>query len=137
VPWFLATPRLPRQLAFGYSGFGRTGPEWARFTGDDGSWCAVRMQQDDHGLREVRGGGPLAIWAAYERVHDEWEALGRPAWDRLGLTVTPDGAHRVWLDDPESAHTWELPALRAGRSAGEITSRAAAPAPPGPHRTGA
>jgi hypothetical protein len=94
---------------FGYLGFTGSGPEWATFTGDDGSWCAVRMQPDEHGHREVREGGPLAIWAAFERVHGEWEALGRPGWERLGLTVTPDGRHRVWLDSPDSAHAWDLP----------------------------
>jgi hypothetical protein len=109
VPWLLATSRLPRQLGFGYLGFTETGPEWVTFTGDDGSWCAVRMQPDEHGHREVREGGPLAIWAAFERTYDEWEALDRPGWDRLGLTVTPDGRHRVWLDNPENTHAWDLP----------------------------
>jgi methyltransferase of ATP-grasp peptide maturase system len=110
VAWLLATSRLPRQLTFGYRGRADTGgPEWATFTGDDGSWCAVRMQPDEHGQREVREGGPLAIWGAFERVHGEWEALGRPGWDRLGLTVMSDGRHRVWLDSPDSGHAWELP----------------------------
>jgi hypothetical protein len=70
----------------------------------------VRMQPDEHGVREVREGGPGAIWAAFERTYGEWEALDRPGWDRLGLTVTPDGQHRVWLDDPDSSHAWDLPA---------------------------
>jgi len=109
VPWLLATAGLPRQLGFGYLGFTGDGPEWAVFTGDDGSWCAVRAQPDEHGAREVREGGPVAIWAAFEAVHVEWEALDRPGWDRLGMTVTRDGWHRVWLDSPDSAHTWALP----------------------------
>jgi methyltransferase of ATP-grasp peptide maturase system len=109
VPWMLATSRLPRQLAFGYLGFTETGPEWATFTGDDDSWCAVRMQPDEHGHREVREGGSLAIWAAFERTFAEWEALDQPGWDRLGLTVTSDTRHRVWLDSPDGAHEWELP----------------------------
>jgi hypothetical protein len=33
----------------------------------------------------------------------------RPGWDRLGLTVTSDGRHRVWLDEPDGPHAWELP----------------------------
>jgi hypothetical protein len=108
VPWFLAAPRLPRRLTFGYLGFTGSGSAWATFTGDDGSWCAVRMQPDEHGQREVREEGSTAIWGAFEATHSEWEALGRPGWDRLGLTVTPDG-HRVWLDSPDSTHAWELP----------------------------
>jgi methyltransferase of ATP-grasp peptide maturase system len=109
VAWLLATARLPRQLSFGYLGFTEAGPEWATFTGDDGSWCAVRMQPDDQGLRDVREGGPVALWTEFARTYDVWEALGRPGWDRLGLTVTSDGRHRVWLDNPDGAHAWELP----------------------------
>jgi methyltransferase of ATP-grasp peptide maturase system len=110
VPWLLATSRLPRKLVFGYRGRVDTGgPEWATFIGDDGSWAAVRMQPDEHGHREAREGGPTAIWRAFEATYREWDALGRPGWDRLGLTAGRDGSHRVWLDSPDSDHTWELP----------------------------
>lgn len=109
VPWFLAASQLPRQLGFGYRGRTGGGPEWAIFTGDDGSWCAVRMQPDAQEHREVRQGGPIGIWTRFEGVYNEWEALGRPGWDRLGLTVTGDGRHRLWLDSPDDAHTWDLP----------------------------
>jgi hypothetical protein len=110
VPWLLATSRLPRKLVFGYRGRTDTGgPEWAVFTGDDGSWCAVRMQPDEHGQRDVREGGSTAIWGAFEAAYSEWEAFGRPGWDRLGLTVTSDGRHRVWLDEPDGPYAWELP----------------------------
>ena len=111
VPWLLATSQLPRKIAFGYLGFTEAGPEWATFTGDDGSWCAVRMRPDGNGHREVRECGPAGIWAAFERTCAEWETLGRPGWDRLGLTVTPDGRHHVWLDEPDNSHGWELPTL--------------------------
>ena len=40
----------------------------------------------------------------YEQDHQ----LGRPGWDRFGLTVTP-GRQWVWLDSPHSNHTWPLP----------------------------
>jgi len=109
VPWFLAQSRLPRQLVFGYRGLGENGPKWATFAGDDGSWCAVRTKADEHGRREVRQAGPVDIWDQLERVHETWEALDRPGWDRLGLTVTPDGFHRVWLDHPDGAFRWVLP----------------------------
>ncbi|MHA6618898.1 methyltransferase domain-containing protein [Pseudonocardia sp. DLS-67] len=109
IAWLLASARLPGQLGFGYMGFTGGGPEWAVFTGDDGSWCAVRMQPDEDGHHEVREGGSTAVWTAFEATHAEWEALGRPGWDRLGLTVTSDGSHRVWLDSPDGAHAWELP----------------------------
>ena len=110
VPWFLASSRLPRTLLFGYRGRTDTGaPEWAVLTGGDGSWCAVQMQPDKHEQREVREHGPVRIWAQFERTYAEWAALGQPGWDRLGLTVTPDGSHRVWLDSPDGPHAWSLP----------------------------
>ncbi|OLT00908.1 hypothetical protein BJF90_06135 [Pseudonocardia sp. CNS-004] len=56
----------------------------------------------------AREGGPTAIWSAFEATYREWEALGRPGWERLGLTVTSDGVHRVWLDNPDGVHAWEL-----------------------------
>jgi hypothetical protein len=78
------------------------------------------MQPDEHGHREVREGGPMHIWAQYERTHREWEVLGRPGWGWLGLTVTPDGRHVVWLDGPDSAHSWRLacPAPDGGHARG-------------------
>jgi methyltransferase of ATP-grasp peptide maturase system len=109
VPWLLASSRLPRQLGFGYRGPIQSGTmAWATFVGDDGSWCAVRMHPDEHGHREVREGGPIAIWTQFERTYDEWLALDQPGWDRLGMTVTPDGRHHAWLDTPDSAHVWSL-----------------------------
>lgn len=109
VAWLLASSRLPRRLVFGHLGRSASGgPEWAVFKGDDGSWCAVRMQPDEHGEREVHEAGPLAVWSRFERTYVEWDALDQPGWDRLGLTVTPDGRHRVWLDSPDSGHAWDL-----------------------------
>lgn len=36
-----------------------------------------------------------------------WQQLGKPDWERFGLTVTPKGQW-VWLDSPDSGHTWPL-----------------------------
>ncbi|WP_019811771.1 methyltransferase domain-containing protein [Saccharomonospora halophila] len=108
VPWFLAQTRLPRRVTFGYRG---AGPAWATFAGDDGSWCAVEISPGDGGARKVRQGGPIALWDRFEAVHQQWEELGRPGWDRFGLTVRQDG-HRVWLDDPNGPHRWSLPPMR-------------------------
>lgn len=109
VPWFLAASRMPRTVRFGYLGMTDTGLTWAVHVGDDGSWCAVRRQPDARGLHDVLEHGPIAIWTSYEQTRDEWLGLGRPGWDRLGLTVMPDGQHRVWLDDPDGTHRWDLP----------------------------
>ncbi len=110
VPWFLAHARLPGELAFGYRGATEQGwPEWAVFSAHDGSWCAIRMHADDAGEREVRQDGPVTIWNEFEATHKMWDGLGRPGWDRLGLTVTPEGFHRIWLDEPDGEFRWSLP----------------------------
>lgn len=108
IPWFLAQARLPRRITFGYRG---RGPEWTTFTGKDGLWCAVRLAPDEEGARKVRQGGPVAIWDQLDDVQAMWERLGRPGWERLGLTVGSDGHHRVWLDEPDGAYHWSLPWL--------------------------
>ncbi len=38
---------------------------------------------------------------------DRIAALGKPGWERCGLTVTPD-CHRVWLGAPNGEHHWPL-----------------------------
>src|SRR4030095_16818347 len=61
VPWFLTQARLPSDLTFGYRRATEHGPEWAVFSAGDGSWCAVRMQADDAGRREIRQDGPVNL----------------------------------------------------------------------------
>ncbi|MFI6031879.1 methyltransferase domain-containing protein [Amycolatopsis magusensis] len=113
VPWFLAQAQLPSPIRFGYRGATQHGrPVWAVFTSNEGSWCAVQMDSD-HDRREVRQSGQVRIWDAFETAHSRWQHLGEPGWDRLGLTVSADGLHRVWLDHPDSRHHWTLPALRS------------------------
>jgi protein-L-isoaspartate O-methyltransferase len=105
VPWFLAHSMLPRVIASGAR------DEWITFAAKDGSWCEVFSEPDPDGLRQVSQGGPIRIWDRFERAHHQWRVLGKPGWDRLGLTVTPDGYHRLWLDDPDGDYRWTLPAL--------------------------
>jgi protein-L-isoaspartate O-methyltransferase len=45
-----------------------------------------------------------------------WASIGSPGWERFGLTVLPDGFHRVWLDDPDGDYRWTLPRRRTGAS---------------------
>lgn len=108
IPWLLAQAELPSGLRFGYQGFGGQGPEWAIFAAPDGSWAAVAMYSAPTGTREVRQGGPVAVWDTFERAYWRWHDLGRPGWDQLGLTVFPNGLHRLWLDEPESQVRWDL-----------------------------
>ncbi|GLZ82116.1 protein-L-isoaspartate O-methyltransferase [Actinorhabdospora filicis] len=51
--------------------------------------------------------GPRRLWAAIETLHTHWQELGRPARERIGLTVGSTGEHTYWLDEPTTA----LPAL--------------------------
>jgi protein-L-isoaspartate(D-aspartate) O-methyltransferase len=83
--------------------FRRFGPDLAgaRFVAADGAWCAV-SPPDTRGRRSVTWGGPRCLWDDVERAHALWRAHRRPSWDRIGLTVTPDRTHTVWLDRPDA-----------------------------------
>jgi protein-L-isoaspartate O-methyltransferase len=96
VPWFLAQIGPPPVVTFRRFGPGLAG---ARFVAADGAWCAV-SPSDGRGRRSVTWGGPRCLWDDVERAHALWRAHRRPGWDRLGLTVTPDRNHTVWLDRP-------------------------------------
>ncbi|ONI83535.1 protein-L-isoaspartate carboxylmethyltransferase [Saccharothrix sp. ALI-22-I] len=109
VPWFLAQAEMPGEVSVGYRGATGSGPEWATLSSSDGSWAWARMQADESGTREVCQGGPAKLWEQVEAAHEAWQALGSPDWDRFGLTVTPDGLHRVWLDEADGDHKWVLP----------------------------
>jgi hypothetical protein len=97
LPWFLAQIGPPPVVSFR-----RFGPDLAgaRFVAADGAWCVV--SPPDAGRRSVSWGGPRRLWDDVERAHALWRAHRRPGWDRLGLTVTPDRTHTVWLDRPDA-----------------------------------
>ncbi|UMP04796.1 methyltransferase domain-containing protein [Amycolatopsis sp. EV170708-02-1] len=109
IPWLLAQSSLPSGLTFGYRGTGAH--RWAVFTANEGSWCAVAVNSSG-GRREVRQHGEVRIWDEFEKAHDQWRHLAEPGWGRFGLTVTADGGHRIWLDDPDGAHSWPLAPIR-------------------------
>lgn len=69
----------------------------------DRSWCTVDLDDD-----EVVEGGPCRLWEGVEERFDVWCALGAPNRERLGLTVTADGGHRLWLGRAESDTSWDL-----------------------------
>jgi methyltransferase of ATP-grasp peptide maturase system len=72
----------------------------------DGSWVC---HTEEGGRMQVRQGGPRRLWDEVEAAFEVWRGLGEPEHDRFGLTVTPDGRHHVWLDNPDGPHAWELP----------------------------
>ncbi|MFC3999775.1 methyltransferase domain-containing protein [Nocardiopsis sediminis] len=67
-------------------------PAWARLYADG------RVEQ----------GGQRRLWDELESAHRAWVGHGRPAFTDYGLTVAPDGTHRVWLHDP-AGPTWVQP----------------------------
>lgn len=64
----------------------------------DSSWAAVRFTGE--GDAEVYQGGPRRLWDEVEAAWRRWDGQGRPGWDRLGLTVTAEGEHLLWVDAP-------------------------------------
>jgi protein-L-isoaspartate(D-aspartate) O-methyltransferase len=107
VVWFLAALTMPRVTGFGLRAErGRTALDVVTLSASDGSRAEIGPFGD--GVRTVREQG-RPLWVHVERAHARWIALGRPGWERFGLTVR-DGHHTVWLDDP-GGHSWTLPAV--------------------------
>lgn len=104
VTWFLAQLRLPADITFGYDLDEDRSPIATTFAAADGSWARVGLTDNT-----VTEGGDTPLWEHIEWAHRQWCEIGQPGWGRLGLTVTPDGTHRVWLDEPTSTRHWELP----------------------------
>ncbi|MFD4191875.1 MULTISPECIES: methyltransferase domain-containing protein [Amycolatopsis] len=70
----------------------------------DGSWARVTTHAD---RTTVTQGGPRRLWDLTEAAHRQWTALGKPARQRFGMTVTPQH-QEFWLDDPDGDHRWPL-----------------------------
>jgi hypothetical protein len=66
----------------------------------DGSWAEITLADTD-GHHEVAEGGPRRLWSIVEGTHQRWTDLGRPGWDRFGLTMTRD-RQTVWFDHPDT-----------------------------------
>ncbi|MET9508929.1 methyltransferase domain-containing protein [Streptomyces flavidovirens] len=71
---------------------GGTVKVWLMDQSGSGACCEPDEQAWQFGERD--------LWRDIERVYAEYEALGRPAADSFGLTVTPQG-QEVWLSYPE------------------------------------
>ncbi|MEV5942049.1 methyltransferase domain-containing protein [Streptomyces sp. NPDC051994] len=71
----------------------------------DGSTASVDHDGINPAEFTVIQNGSRALWDETEASYLRWERLGRPAVDRHGLTVTPDGTHHVWIDQPDTALT--------------------------------
>jgi hypothetical protein len=105
--WFLASFELGPEIAYGYI-LSDTTPTVSWIATPDGSWAEISLTTRN-GRHEVAEGGPRRLWRLVEKAHRTWVDLGRPGWDRFGLTVTPR-THTCWFDHPDN----ELRADRAG-----------------------
>ncbi|MFG3257198.1 rRNA adenine N-6-methyltransferase family protein [Streptomyces sp. NPDC048172] len=83
--------RLGRPCPGAHSGW------WYSLT--DRSWAAASWQPD--APAKIWQGGPRKLWDQVESAWHWWDGNGRPAHDRYGLTVAPDGTHHPWLDTPD------------------------------------
>ncbi|WP_243869682.1 protein-L-isoaspartate O-methyltransferase family protein [Streptomyces liangshanensis] len=75
------------------------------------SWATVDYVPDKDTFL-VYQGGPRALWGEVEAAYTWWNGQGRPGLERFGLTLTPDGVPRAWLDSPEQP----VPAVGQGLS---------------------
>lgn len=106
ITWFLVHLCAGTEIGYGHTVDDQTGkPGEVFLTSSDGSWCEIG---EDSGTGQVWEAGPTPLWRTVENAHDQWYALGRPGWNRFGLTVTSE-RQWVWLDSPEGDHTWPLP----------------------------
>lgn len=118
VFWFYAHTALPPGTTFSLRGDGTDRPPRNTvLRAPDGSWCEVREEPDDDGTRAVWETGPHRLWRIIEDAYARWRALGRPGWERFGLTVTPE-RHCLWLDNPEGEHTWPVDPWRPTSTTG-------------------
>lgn len=105
--WFFAHTALPPGTSFSLRGDGPDQPPRNTVLhAPDGSWCEVR-EDSDNGTRQVWEAGPHPLWRIIEDTHTAWVHLGKPSWERFGLTTTPDHQF-IWLDTPDCHHTWPL-----------------------------
>lgn len=48
--------------------------------------------------------GPRSLWDEATTAYDWWVSVGRPDCSRFGLTISPEGTHRLWLDSPSTRY---------------------------------
>ena len=61
------------------------------------SWARIDLGETQAIVSQT---GSRRLWAELAPVLDSWHTNGRPGIDRHGLTITNDGQHILWLDQP-------------------------------------
>ncbi|MGW7617126.1 methyltransferase domain-containing protein [Streptomyces antimycoticus] len=78
------------------------------FDPESSSWARITMTGTGVMSARLDHGGPRDLWAEREPLLTQWRDAGRPGHERYGLTVSPGGAHVLWLDEPDGV-SWRLP----------------------------
>ncbi|GAA1139444.1 MULTISPECIES: methyltransferase domain-containing protein [Streptomyces violaceusniger group] len=78
------------------------------FDSESSSWARITMTEAGVMTARLDHGGPRDLWAEREPLLTQWRDAGRPGHERYGLTVASDGAHTLWLDEPDGM-SWRLP----------------------------
>lgn len=100
---FLLTVALPEVSV------GQHGPSLDELIICDHAGSTARLDTSDNGTFVVTETGSRAPWTEVEQLHQLWQACDQPHRERFGLSVIP-GRQWIWLDTPDSPHTWDLPA---------------------------
>jgi hypothetical protein len=78
------------------------GPELLLADPGTGSWVRARRTA---GGAELAEHGPRRLYDELAALAIQWDQHGRPTPDRYGLSVTAEGQHTLWLDDPSTPVT--------------------------------
>lgn len=73
----------------------------------DGSRAIARSSPDGPGW-QITQYGPAKLWDRVEDAYEFWRKVGRPGYERFGITATATEQH-VWFDHPGSEYRWALP----------------------------
>ncbi|MGH3867933.1 MAG: methyltransferase domain-containing protein [Pseudonocardiaceae bacterium] len=74
----------------------------------DHTGSSARLDSAHDGSFLVTETGSRSLWAEVEQICYLWHDCHQPHRERFGLSVVHE-RQWVWLDSPESTHTWELP----------------------------
>ncbi|MGW7347815.1 hypothetical protein [Streptomyces sp. NPDC054854] len=69
---------------------------------DGTSWACVDWDGEQAEQFAIQQYGPRRLWDEVTAAHGWWCARGRPAVDRYGMTVSPEGRHTPWVDSPDT-----------------------------------
>ncbi|WP_412076130.1 methyltransferase [Streptomyces xanthophaeus] len=109
-PWVVAGSDLDAQFHIGlaveglwhsWDTSGESAPVRLWIAEVDGpSWASVDWDGQQSAQFTVQQYGPRRLWDEVTAAHGWWCEQGRPAVNRYGMTVSPDGRHTPWLDSP-------------------------------------